>query len=144
MTSYGFRVYGIPAPQGSKNSGVSSKTGKSFVYEQNSAALGKWRDAIVKAARTAKADAPAMTGPVRLVVHFWLPRPPSVPPSKRQMPHVKPDLDKLVRAVGDALETAEVFENDSQIVNIVAMKAYAVEEDSALCSGAWIVVSEIP
>jgi len=41
------------------------------------------------------------------------------------LPSVAPDLDKLVRAVGDALAIAGVYADDSRIVRISARKVYA-------------------
>jgi Holliday junction resolvase RusA-like endonuclease len=64
-----------------------------------------------------------LTAGVRLTVAFYLPRPKSLP--RRVTAHVKaPDLDKLVRSVGDAL-TRVVFADDAQVVDLVAMKRYA-------------------
>jgi crossover junction endodeoxyribonuclease RusA len=37
---------------------------------------------------------------------------------------VRPDLDKLVRAVLDALSEAGVWRDDAQVVSVVARKAY--------------------
>lgn len=63
-----------------------------------------------------------ISGPVRVVANFYLPRPKSV--QKRLRPHVAPDLDKLERAIGDALEGV-AYDNDSQIVSWRADKWYA-------------------
>lgn len=160
MTSYGFRVFGIPAPQGSKIPGVSSKTGKMFVREQSSKTLGSWRQDVKAAAQTARgldpavADAdglvavdvitnvlPTLTGPVVLTIDFFMVRPASVKPAKRPYPSVAPDLDKLVRGVGDALKQAGVYTDDAQVVMIRAIKRYADEGQSP---GAWITVAEVP
>ena len=142
MTSFGFRVYGIPAPQGSKIPGVSSKTGKMFVREQSSKTLRPWRQDVKEAAILAMADLPILTGPVRLHVDFYMPRPASVTPRRRPLPMVAPDLDKLVRGVGDALKAAGVYRDDAQICSIRATKYYATD-DSNGSPGAWIVISEI-
>lgn len=50
--------------------------------------------------------------PVELRVQFALPRGKTV---KRERPHVRPDLDKLLRAVMDGLEGV-VYAQDSQVV----------------------------
>lgn len=153
MTSFGFRVYGIPAPQGSKIPGVSSKTGKMFVREQSSKTLGSWRSDVKQAALVARGidpDArytdepqiPTLDGPIRLAVAFYMPRPASVTVKKRALPIVAPDLDKLVRGVGDALKQAGVYKDDAQVCDIQATKVYG--DDSTNGSpGAWIVVSTI-
>jgi Holliday junction resolvase RusA-like endonuclease len=36
-----------------------------------------------------------------------------------------PDLDKLIRGVGDSLQSSGVLSNDGQIVSIIADKIYA-------------------
>jgi crossover junction endodeoxyribonuclease RusA len=142
MTSYGFRVYGIPAPQGSKIPGVSSKTGKMFVREQSSKTLGSWRQDVKDAAILARGDIDTLTGPIRLTVNFLVPRPASVTPKKRPFPTVAPDLDKYVRGVGDALKQAGVYKDDAQIVVIQATKSYADDTPEG-SPGAWIVISEV-
>ncbi len=63
--------------------------------------------------------------PVDMRVSFYLARPASK--SKKAYPTVKPDLDKLVRAVGDAL-TGICFEDDSAIVHCDARKYYGSPE----------------
>jgi crossover junction endodeoxyribonuclease RusA len=64
---------------------------------------------------------------VRVTLAFYLPRPQSLP--KRVTAHVKaPDLDKLTRAVFDAL-TGVVFHDDAQVVDLVATKRYACAGD---------------
>lgn len=160
MTSYGFRVYGIPAPQGSKIPGVSSKTGKMFVREQSGKTLDKWRQDVKEAALVARgvkyditpqadgvtevdAMIPTFTGAVRLLVNFFQKRPASVPVKKRKYPTVAPDLDKMVRGVGDALKAAGVYSDDALICEIRATKRYVNPDDPADSPGAWIVVSEI-
>lgn len=156
MTSFGFRVFGIPAPQGSKIPGVSSKTGKMFVREQSGKTLAPWRDSVKRAALTARgldpdtgvplADAPqilTIEGAIRVSVRFYMPRPASVKIAKRPHPIVAPDLDKLVRGMGDALKQAGVYKDDAQICSINATKVYGTDE-AQNSSGAWIVISEIP
>lgn len=44
----------------------------------------------------------------------------------RAWPTTKPDLDKLVRAVGDAM-TGLVYEDDSQTVDLIVSKRYAIQ-----------------
>lgn len=163
MTSYGFRVYGIPAPQGSKIPGVSSKTGKMFVREQSGKTLKSWREDVKNAALIARgvpdpgtdpaelikqgeydqAPIPTLTGPINLRINFYMPRPASVSIKKRLFPIVAPDLDKLVRGVGDALKAAGVYKDDAQVCSIQATKVYGTDEAQA-SPGAWIVISEVP
>lgn len=142
MSSYGFRVYGKPTPQGSKVPGVSSKTGKMFVREQAGQRLKDWRTDVKEAALTARGEQKTIVGGVKLQITFFIPRPASVSPKRRPHPIVAPDLDKLVRGVGDALKAAGVYADDAQVLGIQASKVYA-SDDKELSPGAWIVVSEI-
>ncbi len=61
---------------------------------------------------------------VRVRMQFWLTKPKSV---KRSHPCVKPDIDKLARTVADALE-GTLLTNDSRIVELHVLKAYALAE----------------
>lgn len=68
-------------------------------------------------------DVPIL-GPVTVHLTFHMPRPKSV---SRRYPNSAPDLDKLVRGVGDSLQQSGLLANDGQIVTIVAHKIYAAE-----------------
>ena len=46
---------------------------------------------------------------------------------KRNEPYVRPDLDKLIRAVLDGL-TGVAYEDDQQVVRLTAQKAYGETE----------------
>jgi len=75
------------------------------------------------------ADRAVLTGPVRLTVGFYMPRPQKY--AKRGVPVAMltaPDWDKLARAVCDAL-TAVVYRDDKQIVEAVIGKFYAAVDD---------------
>lgn len=142
--SVGFRVFGIPVQQGSKKPGQNRKTGKLFVREETGERLKTWRATVTEAALQAReaGDIPTITGAVRLDVSFLMPRPASISPKKRPYPCVAPDLDKLIRAVGDALKDAGVYRDDCLIISIHASKQYATD-DLQNSPGAWIIVSEI-
>lgn len=60
--------------------------------------------------------------PVSVRITFFIPHPKTV---KRHMPTVPPDIDKLCRAVLDALTDAGVWADDSQVVDLGATKVYA-------------------
>lgn len=142
--SVGFRVFGIPVQQGSKRPGQNSKTGKLFVREETGERLKTWRATVTEAALQAReaGGLQTMSGAVRLDVHFFMPRPASISAKKRLYPQVAPDLDKLVRAVGDALKDAGVYKDDCLICSIQASKQYATD-DLEKSPGAWVIVSEI-
>jgi crossover junction endodeoxyribonuclease RusA len=74
------------------------------------------------AASAQKWQVPGRDIPIGVSVSVALPRPKSLP--RKQASHVKkPDLDKLIRAVLDAL-TGIGYEDDSQVVMIDAIKEY--------------------
>lgn len=128
-----FTVHGEPVPQGSKTVGR-SKAGAAFVREDNPA-TAPWRATVAAAATEAMGNlgrAP-ISGPVRLEVVFVFARPRShfgtgrnagrLKPSAPHYAAKLPDVDKLVRAVGDAL-TGRVLVDDSRVVELVASKHY--------------------
>ena len=117
-------VFGDPAPQGSK------QIVRGRLIEASSAKLKKWRKAI-EVACLEYADQNIRLGAVRLEVDFFMPRPKSVPFKKRALPIVPPDLDKLLRGVGDGIgQSGVIWGDDSQIVEIAARKFYDDERPS--------------
>jgi Holliday junction resolvase RusA-like endonuclease len=126
-----FVVDGTPAPQGSKTVGRSG-AGASFVREDNPA-LEPWRNAVAARAREAMAGRAPLAGPLELDVAFLFARPKGhyrtgryvgrLKPSAPMYCDKRPDLDKLVRAVGDAI-TGIVVVDDAAIVEVRARKAY--------------------
>lgn len=113
-------VEGRPAPQGSKRHVGNGR------FVEASKFLPAWRKAVTVAAREVADDEGWATtaGPVRLEVIFYLDRPSTVSQTKRPFPIKPPDIDKLVRAVCDALTDAGVWEDDGQIVQLCAEKHY--------------------
>lgn len=125
-------VLGDPAPQGSK------KLVRGRLIEA-SKKLKPWRRAIEIACQP-HAEENIYLGPVLLEVDFFLPRPPSIKISKRVYPTVPPDLDKLVRAVGDGIgQSGFIWGDDSQVVEIIARKFYADDRPS----GAIITITAV-
>lgn len=111
-------VAGRPAPQGSKR-----HVGKGVMIE-SSKAVGPWRTLLAWSAAQAHRTAPA-DGALVVTVEFVMPRPQRLPKRAPTPPHtVKPDTDKLLRAVGDAL-TGVVWRDDSQVVELHGVKRYA-------------------
>lgn len=128
-----FWVAGVPQPQGSKSVGM-TKDGRPFIRDKNPAALKAWRKAVAAAAAAALAGVPVLVGPVVVHVEFRLVRGKTV---TREFPSVRPDVDKLARAlldgIGDARKAgAPVWADDSQVVTLRGHKVYA---DRA---GAWV------
>ena len=116
-------VWGTPIPQGSMKAFM-PRGGRFPVVTADNKKTKPWRQAIIDACLAS--DFAMAEGPVRLEVAFYLPRPKSAPKSVQQ-PAKKPDLDKLVRAVCDALTAAGVWRDDSQVVRLTATKTFAGE-----------------
>ena len=108
-----FRVDGQPIPQGSM------KVINGHIIHSQGSALAAWRSAIGLSAKAAGAK-PTL-GAVSMTLVFIMNKPRTV---TRLDPTVPPDLDKLVRAALDAL-TAIAYKDDSQVIEIRAMKVYS-------------------
>ncbi|NBK24685.1 MAG: RusA family crossover junction endodeoxyribonuclease [Spirochaetia bacterium] len=118
------RVDGVPVPKGSTKSFVIN--GKAATTNANPKTKD-WQNRISLQAQTCRGDSyipktDRGDDGVGLIVRFMFPRPKSDKRGKR-LATVKPDLDKLVRTIGDAL-TGVVFDDDSQIISICASKDY--------------------
>lgn len=113
-------VPGAPAPQGSKR-----HVGRGILIE-SSKAVGPWRERVALAAHSHARG--LLGGPVSVDLTFVLPRPKSAP--KRTTPPAvkRPDLDKLARAILDAL-TGVWFADDSAVVSLFASKRLAEIEE---------------
>lgn len=117
-------VPGKPAPQGSKR-----HVGHGILIE-SSKAVKPWRIEVMWAARAACPT--PLDGPVAVELEFVMPRPKSAP--KRSTPPAikRPDIDKLARAILDAV-TGVIVSDDSQIVRLVATKRIAeIDEQSGV------------
>lgn len=132
-SSLSFQVFGFPAPQGSKNA---YQRGGQIVLVESSRTLPAWREAIITAAREANTTGTPFITPVSLDVVFRLPKPQR---PKFPEPGVSPDLDKLLRGIGDALQIAHIIKNDALIVAITAVKEYTEE-----APGAFITITTRP
>jgi crossover junction endodeoxyribonuclease RusA len=116
-----FTVVGIAQPQGSTKAFVPRGWSRPVVTSDNPQNKG-WRQCVAVQAQAVAREGQFL-GPVAMAIRFSLPRPVSLP--KRILAHVKaPDLDKLVRSVGDAL-TGVLYRDDAQVVELHARKVYA-------------------
>lgn len=127
LFSVGFHVPGVPAPQGSKNA---YRRGAKVVLVEASKALKPWRDLVAGFARDYNRNPAPLTGPVLVRLSFVLSRPKATPKTRPTPPAVKkPDVDKLIRAVFDALTQAGVWKDDAQAVQVVATKRIAEPDE---------------
>lgn len=131
MNELSFRVPGVPRPQG-------SMTISPYGRMHHKPELLAWRRQVLSAAlkaaqassdgwgtRVMRGTGSGYDGPVGIEVSFLLPA-----PKRRRwwLPAVKPDLDKLCRAVLDALSPktgVRLLREDSRVVALHATKVYA-------------------
>lgn len=117
-TEYSFSVKGLPQPKGSTRTFV---VGGKPVTTSANPRVGEWQRLVAFALQ----DFPGgpFDGPVIVSLGFSLQRP-KWAPKRVKVPAVRPDLDKLVRAVLDAM-TGIVFKDDGQVIRLTATKVYA-------------------
>lgn len=126
MSTLAFFVPGLPKPQGSKR-----HVGNGVMIE--SANISDWRTAVATVARQAALTSAwplVVGGPVEVVLTFHLQAPKTRP---RELPCVRPDIDKLARAVLDSLTVACVFRDDSRVTDLIARKRYADDTQPLGC-----------
>jgi Holliday junction resolvase RusA-like endonuclease len=122
-----FVVFGAPATKGST---VAFMGKHGIVTKQDSHGLGAWTQAVGWMARVVQLPlAPAGVG-VRVTATFQFVKPKSEP--KRERVTVKPDLDKLARALLDAL-TGVGYVDDAQVVSLVLDKVYGPDARTTIC-----------
>lgn len=141
-----FFVQGIPVPQGSKRAFV--VRGKPILTEEAGVRHKTWRHDIRSKGEDIWNAAPA-DGPVTVRLIFRFPRPLShygtggnrnVMKATAPMRHTqKPDIDKLSRAVLDAL-TGVVWVDDDQIDLLVASKVWATTDEAMPLPGVEVYV----
>lgn len=119
-----FFVEGKPETQGSM------MVMRGRVIHSSDANLRAWRTKVAQIAKLTGVK--KVEGAVTLTIHFHLLRPKTI---TRAQPFLKPDLDKLIRAIMDAL-TGVAYTDDGQVVSITATKEYSER------AGAWIEVTQ--
>lgn len=120
MTSITFTVEGIPAPQGSK---VRTRYG----MRESSKRVKPWRELVTAAAVAAGDQAgllDALDPPYRVEAWFYFRRPRTTKATHPVAPTIG-DLDKLARAVGDALTISGLIRDDRFITDWKTEKAWA-------------------
>ena len=109
-------VYGEPVAKGSMKG---FNAGGRVILTNDNVKTKDWQTLV---AWTAGQKCGEVTGgPVSLLINFYLPKGKTV---KREYPSTKPDIDKLLRCVLDAL-TGIVYVDDSQVIDVQVAKRYA-------------------
>jgi len=132
------RIPGRPHGQGSMN-----------LYAVNGHAHGdypeqtkSYRNTVVDQLRAEWNSAPPHPGPVHVRATAWMPRPahhwlpansrrtfPALRPGAPQQCCISPDLDKICRLVGDALQAAGILRDDRQICHWTTSRRWAGHYD---------------
>ena len=122
---FNFRVYGEPV---SKGSGFFCLNGRPI--PQNNQKCKKWERAIRAAWLAEYGNPETLDEPVSVHLTFYLKRPQT---PRWSVPAVKPDIDKLTRAVLDGLQEtkkdAGLIKDDSRVWHLEVEKEYADSED---------------
>jgi crossover junction endodeoxyribonuclease RusA len=131
-------VSGHPATQGSKR-----YVGRGIMVEANKR-LPAWRSDIRNALQNGNGEPRVSFGKAEVSVKlfFLLPRPKSASPNK-YLPATKKssDLDKLTRAIFDAVTSAGVWYDDCQVTHAEMEKAIALKDQTPGC---FITIIERP
>lgn len=119
MNRVTFFVAGTPIPQGSKTAYVVK--GRAVIADANRAKLKPWRAEVARVAEATWGDRAPLAGAVRVEAVFVFERPKS---ARRPHPSVKPDADKLTRALLDGVTDAGCWADDSQVTQLDIEKVY--------------------
>lgn len=121
-----FFVGGTPIPQGSKTA-IRHGT-RARLIEANKK-LKPWRNTL-QTALTAQAAGRRIEGPFIIYLDFRF-TPPQRPrylnPYGLGIHAVKPDVDKLTRAVLDSLTNADIIDDDARCTTLIATKNYTTK-----------------
>jgi Holliday junction resolvase RusA-like endonuclease len=114
-----YEIEGTPVPQGSFR-----HIGQGRIIAANPK-LNQWRETIANQIRQQGHPSP-IEAPIKVSLEFVLPRPKTVT-RKHPITRSSYDVDKLIRAVFDAISLekyAQVIKDDSQIISVKASKRY--------------------
>lgn len=127
-----FTAVGRAVPQGSKKFVGTTPSGRPLMRE-SSPDHRSWRTQVTEAALAT--DVRKMSGPIKVEMRFMVRRPKShfgtgknAEVLKASAPHwvvSMPDLDKLVRAILDAMTDAGCWGDDCEVAALEARKVYA-------------------
>lgn len=131
-----FTVYGVALPKGNLKPRIATNArGMHFpIVTESNKGVKSWQQLVKQGAsealnRVDELERRLLTEAVRVSATFVLPRPKSL--ARKVSAHTKaPDLDKLARAICDAL-TGVVYRDDNQVCELVIAKRYGHIEESA-------------
>lgn len=157
-------VRGLPKPQGSKTLARNRYTGQPIMLEgrdrEQREQIQTWRQDVATAteARREEIGHEQIAGPVGVTIVFTMPRPAGhfrtvggkvstiLKDTAPSWVDKRPDVDKLTRAVLDALTASGAYRTDAQVALLTAVKVYAAapRTDALAGPGAVIRVSALP
>jgi crossover junction endodeoxyribonuclease RusA len=151
MSSLAFTVYGQPVPQGS-NRAIGNR-----VIASNGHVLKPWRQNVGSAAieQAVLLEHDGFTGPVRVRATFTFRRPKSHYRTGKNATKLRDDaplyptargcgdLDKLARAIGDALVDVSVLRDDDQIAEWRLAKRWCDADGALGVPGAVVEVHDL-
>lgn len=126
-----FHVYGLPRTKGSgrglpfeyKHGPKRGRLGVRVIND-NPLTAGWERTVSTEAQRVRRPECPWTDTPIALRVIFGLPKPKSWTKKQPPYPYRRPDLDKMLRVIKDAL-TGVIYKDDSQVCSIVTEKVFS-------------------
>jgi crossover junction endodeoxyribonuclease RusA len=130
-----FTVYGVAQSKGNMRA-IALKGMKFPIVTDSNRSAKSWQQLVAAGASLALNALPAperelLAYGVRLSIAFYLPRPKKHAKRGVFVPHcVAPDIDKLERAVLDAL-TQVVYRDDRQVTEVIKGKYYAAVDEPA-------------
>lgn len=130
-----FTVYGVAQPKGNHRA-LALKGMKFPIITETNRNVKSWQQLVAEGANQALLQLPAaerrlLEHAVRLTIAFYLPRPKKHAKRGVFVPHcVAPDIDKLERAILDALSQV-VYADDKQVTEVIKGKYYAAVDEPA-------------
>ena len=124
-----FTVYGVPMTKGNHRA-LRVKGMKFPIVTETNRNVASWQQLVAEGASRTIAQLPEaervlLDAGVRLTIAYYLPRPKKFSKRGVFVHHLtKPDLDRLERAILDAL-TAVAYHDDKQVTEIISGKYYA-------------------
>ena len=124
MSAIEFDVLGVPMPQGSMK--AFSAGGHARMKPSGGTGFAAWRNAVADKARALAEVHGKLDGTLGMQVTFLFP----MPKSRGKAAHARgvaekstaPDLDKLVRSIGDSLTASGLIADDARICHLSAYK----------------------
>lgn len=121
MRSVEFFVPGLPRPKGN----MRIVPGRRTLRDAGGSKLRAWLKLVRVRASQSWSGEPSNC-PIGIRIVFHLPRPQTGPNKDKLLHDCRPDLDKLLRAVLDAL-TGITYRDDSQVCGLDARKVYTTD-----------------